>query len=201
MSAQATPTPSESVRLDSRTSRTLFARAQRGDAEALGALLGRVLPAIRRWARGRLPGWARGASNTSDLIQDAVLGTVRRLDTVELHGRDALAAYLMTAVRNKIRDEHRRVAVRGGVAASIDHLELVDPAPSPFDATAAAEETRRYQTALASLSPPDRELIVGHVELGYTHAQLGCMSGRTANAARMALARALRRLAERMGDA
>jgi DNA-directed RNA polymerase specialized sigma24 family protein len=43
-------------------------------------------------------------------------------------------------------------------------------------------------------------LIVAHVELGYSHAQLGCMTGRSSNAARMALRRAIGRLAERMRE-
>jgi RNA polymerase sigma factor (sigma-70 family) len=195
MSAQSSPTSSAIARPDSRT---LIARARLGDTEALGLLLGRVLPLVRRWATGRLPRWARRGADTSDLIQDALVGTLRRIDSVDLRGRDALAAYLMTAVRNRIRDEHRRVAVRGESAALSD--ALIDPGASPFDQTAAAAREQRYRTALAALTAADRELVVAHVELGYTHAQLGCMTGRSTNAARMALVRAIRRLAARMGD-
>jgi RNA polymerase sigma factor (sigma-70 family) len=198
MSAQSSPTPSAMARPQPPTSWTLLARARLGDADALGDLLGRVLPALRRWARGRLPRWARAAADTPDLIQDAVLRTIRQLDTIELRGRDALAAYLMAAVRNRIRDEHRRLSVRGPSFELRD--TIADPGASPFDEAAAGIRERRYREALDGLTPGERELIVGHVELGYTHAQLGCMTGRSANAARMALGRAIRRLAERMGD-
>ena len=58
----------------------------------------------------------------------------------------------------------------------------------------------RYRAALASLNTSDRELIVAHVELEYTHAQIGCMTGRSPNAARMALQRAVGRLAARMAE-
>lgn len=173
-------------------------RARLGDADALGSLLERVLPTLRRWASGRLPRWARRGADTPDLIQDAVLGTIRRLDTLELRGHGALAAYLMRAVRNRIRDEHRRIAVRGAAAVRPD--ALADPGASPFDQAAAAAYEVRYRRALATLTPADRELIVAHVEIGYTHAQLGCMTGRSPNAARMALGRAIHRLVRRMGD-
>jgi RNA polymerase sigma-70 factor, ECF subfamily len=168
------------------------------DASALGRLIRRCLPGLRRWAHGRLPRWTRSIADTSDLVHDAVLRTLGRSDALENRGHRALGAYLREAVRNRIRDEHRHVA-RHGTAQAVDH-DVADSAPSPQDEAIAAEERRRYAAALAGLSPADRELIVAHVELDYTHAQLGCMTGRSANAARMALHRAVARLAERMRE-
>jgi RNA polymerase sigma factor (sigma-70 family) len=127
-----------------------------------------------------------------------VLQTLRRGHTLDLRSREALAAYLREAVRNRIRDEHRRFARRGIHDRSSD--TLVDKAPSPLDRALAQERDARYRAALARVSPQDRELIVAHVELDYTHEQLGCMTGRSRNAARMALERAVRRLAEQMRD-
>ena len=77
---------------------------------------------------------------------------------------------------------------------------LADPAASPLERAMTSEMQARYQAALARLSRPDQELIVAHVELDYTHEQLGCMMGRSRNAARMALRRAIDRLAEQMRD-
>jgi RNA polymerase sigma factor (sigma-70 family) len=109
-----------------------------------------------------------------------------------------LAAYLRQAVQNRIRDEHRSIA-RHGLHDGLSE-ELVDPAPSPMDRAITHEMETRYRAALARLTSTDRELIVAHVELDYTHSQLGCMIGRTPNAARMALQRAVRRLVEQMHD-
>jgi RNA polymerase sigma factor (sigma-70 family) len=95
-----------------------------------------------------------------------------------------------------MRDEHRRLHRRGPSIAIEDTLR--DREPSPYERLADAEQEARYRAALARLSDADRELIVGHVELEYTHAQLGCMTGRSANAARMALQRAICRLADEM---
>lgn len=173
-------------------------RVEPGDSGSLGDLVSRCLPALRRWAHGRLPRWARSGADTSDLVQDAIVRTLARLDAFEPRGRQALAAYLRKAVQNRIRDEHRRVA-RWGVPDAVPDT-LAANAPSPLQLATAEEALTRYRHALAKLTPRDRELIVGHVELGYSHQQLGCMIGRSPNAARMALCRALGRLAACMRE-
>ena len=181
------------------SSRRLLDRARTGDRSALGRLVGRCLPALKRWAHRRLPQWVRTAADTTDLVQDAVLRTLRQTRSFDVRSRHALAAYLREAVQNRIRDEHRRIARRGVHDTLTD--TLADRGPSPLEQTLTREQDARYRAALAQLSPGDRELIVAHVELDYTHAQLGCMTGRSPNAARMALERAVRRLAAQMRDA
>jgi RNA polymerase sigma-70 factor, ECF subfamily len=181
------------------TSERLLVRARAGDARAVSALVQRYLPSLRRWAHGRLPAWLRAVADTGDLIQNAVLQTMQRLHSVERRGEKALGAYLRQAVLNQIRDEHRRFERRGahdGLAET-----LGDPGLSPFDEASYAEVKRKYCAALTRLRPADRELVVAHVELGYSHEQLGCMTGKRTNSARMALRRALDRLAEAMRDA
>jgi RNA polymerase sigma-70 factor (ECF subfamily) len=175
-----------------------FAQAHAGDRSALAVLVARCIPALRRWTHGRLPQWARSFADTVDFVHDAVLHTMLKVDGLDLQSRRALSAYLRQAVRNRIRDEHRRVAVRGPNQTLPD--TLADRGPSPLDRALASENERRYRAALARLRPRDRELIVAHVELEYTHEQLACMTGRTRNAARMALERAVRRLARQMRD-
>jgi RNA polymerase sigma-70 factor, ECF subfamily len=176
----------------------LFARARRGDNSALGRLLGQCLPPVQRWAHQKLPHWARGMADTTDLVQDAVVRTLDRLDRFEFRGPRALSAYLHHAVRNQIRDEHRRIERRGVNAPLSDGI--ADPTPSPLEQAIASQTEARYRAALARLRPDDRELIVAHIELDYSHDQLACMTGRTRNAARMALQRAIRRLAQQMRD-
>ena len=99
--------PPEGLSTDSSTSRGLFARARLGDPSALGRLIAGCLPDLRRWTRRRLLRWARTAVDTSDVLQDVMLHTLRRAGAIELGGRQALAAYLRTAVQNRLRDEHR----------------------------------------------------------------------------------------------
>src|SRR5216684_9347161 len=120
------------------TSRRLLAQAHIGDRMALGRLVGRCLPALTRWAHGRLPRWARTAADTTDFIQDAVLRTLQQHGTLDLHSRHALAAYLREAVQNRIYDEHRRIARRGVHDVLSDNL--VGREPSPLDRALTQEQ-------------------------------------------------------------
>src|SRR5262245_33544052 len=54
----------------------LLALVREGDRAALDRLLERCIPALRRWARGRLPQSARSMNDTGDLVQDAVIGAL-----------------------------------------------------------------------------------------------------------------------------
>ena len=47
----------------------LVERVKRGEQEALDRLFTRQLPALRRWARGRLPRRMRDLQDTDDLVQ------------------------------------------------------------------------------------------------------------------------------------
>lgn len=180
------------------TSWRLLMRARLGDSSAFERLLTRCIPRLRNWAHGRLPRWARAGADTSDLVQDALLRTVRRGGKFELRSRRALGAYLQRTVENRMRDEHRRCARHG--THDVPGEDVAASVPSPVDQAMANEMWARYRAALAHVGPRDRELIVGHLELGYSHEQLGCMIGRSRDAARMALHRAVRRLAEEMGE-
>jgi len=190
------PSQASTAGRHSPTSLRLFALARRGDSDALARLVSRYLPELRRWAHGRLPRWIRSTTDTADLIHDALVRTLGRLDAFQPEGRRALAAYLRQAVRNRIRDEHRRAACRG--VPDVLRDSLVADGASPLENAIARETERRYRAALARLGQRDRELIVAHIELDYSHEQLGCMIGRSRNAARMALCRAVHRLAAHM---
>ena len=180
------------------TSERLLQAAAAGRVTALDALFGRHIPFLTRYARGRLPRWARTMADTADLVQDALLRTFQRLPRFESRGQGALRAYLRTAVDNRVRDEYRKIA-RRGVMDVLDDEAPASPLDSPFEEALGHETEARYRAALDRLKPTDRDLIVGYVELGYSHEQLAVMTGRRrTNAARVALTRALQRLAVEM---
>ena len=176
----------------------LIERVRGGDRVAMDTLFARCLPRLRRWATGRLPGWARGSADTQDLVQEAVLQTFKKIGEFEPRGEGALQAYLRQAVMNRIRDELRRVG-RRGPADELDSGIRGDE-PSPLESAIGQEMTERYERALASLKPDEREAIIARVELGYNHQELAEALGKpTPDAARKASQRALVRLAEEMG--
>ena len=153
---------------------------------------------------GRLPYWARDGLDTSDLVQDTLLQTFKRITKFEPQRDGALRAYLRLAVDNRIRDEMRRVARRPRVdpTETIETTELlVDGASTPLEQSITDETWARYLQGLRGLTPRERRLIVGRAEMGYSFKQLALIDGRgSPDAARMALRRALLRLSDEMPD-
>jgi RNA polymerase sigma-70 factor (ECF subfamily) len=175
----------------------LLARARAGDSDALNRLLARHLPRLRRWAAGRLPGYARGRDDTDDLVQDTVVRALRNLESFEPHREGALQAYLRQAVLNQIRDAIRRAKRRP--ALDVLDEEMTGQDISPFEHAVGVETLSRYDAALAALRPQDREAIIGRIELGYDYKELATTLDKpTDGAARLAVHRALLRLAEEM---
>ena len=70
---------------------------------------------------------------------------------------------------------------------------------SPLESAIEGEDQQRYATALKKLRAADRDAIVGRVELGYSYEQLALALKRpSAEAARLAVRRALLRLGDEM---
>jgi RNA polymerase sigma-70 factor (ECF subfamily) len=161
------------------------------------ALLQRCIPALTRWAHGRLPPAARGSLDTGDLVQEAALHALQRLDVFEPRHVGAMQAYLRQSVINRIRDEVRRVS-RHPAAAPLEDDHPGD-STSPLEAAILAESYERYRKALEALKPRDREMIVARVEVQWSLAEIAQRFGlRTSDAARMAVSRALQRLSGHM---
>lgn len=185
--------------VDFESSNTLILRAQGGDADALERLLARYLPRLQRWASGRLPVAARGMSDTQDLVQEALIGTIRNLKDFSDQGEGALQAYLRQAVMNRLRDEIRRQTVRPAGDRVVD--ALVDPSPSPLESAMGRETFMRYDTALQTLDATEREAVIARLELGCTYQEIAALLDKpTADAARMQVTRTLEKLARLMAD-
>jgi RNA polymerase sigma factor (sigma-70 family) len=180
--------------LASTSTRSLLGRARGGDPRALDALFSRLIPPLHRWAHGRLPPRARSGADTGDLVQEALLSTLGRLEGFEPVRRNSLRAYLRQAIRNRICDAARQSARHPSV--DIEDIDIASSV-SPLEDAIGEENTSRYREALGRIDADDRELIVGRIELGYTYEQLALTMGySTPDAARMAVKRALLRLAE-----
>lgn len=198
-SARAAGLPAAPItkRMDPETSVALLERVRLGDSEALDVLLRRYVPALRRWARGRLPRWARDMADTEDLVQETIVRTLRNLKTFEHRHEGALQAYLRQAVLNRIRDECRRVGKRP-VIGELDE-QLPDQGVSPLEAVVGVHAVARYEAALQLLKPEEREAIVARIEMGYSYAEIAVMLAKPSpDAARVAVSRALLRLAEQL---
>lgn len=175
----------------------LVIKARGGDRAAVEALLQRCLPRLKRWAHGRLPSAARGHLDTGDLVQEAALHVLGRLDHFEPRHVGAMQAYLRLTVINKIRDEVRRIT-RHPAAVELPEDYAADDT-SPLEATIKAEAYERYRDAIVELSQRDREMIVARVEAQWSLQDIAQRFGMRTDAARMAVSRALQRLSARLG--
>ena len=190
--------PSVDALLSDEPTIELVLKARNGDRTAVEALLQRCLPKLRRWAHGRLPAHAREALDTGDLVQEAALHLLQRVDEFEPHHVGAMQAYLRLSVMNRIRDEIRRVGRRPAAVELVD--EPAADAPSPLEVTLQNESYDRYRSALDRLTARDRELVVARIEAQWSFADVAERFGmNTADAARMAVNRALKRLATEIG--
>lgn len=177
----------------------LLRRAREGDAQALDDLIRRHAMPLRRWARGRLPRWTRDLRDTEDLVQETLAQTLRHLNDFEPRHEGALQAYLRQALINRVRDEVRRVGRYPPPAGIDENDEHADRSASPLDEAIGREAVERYESALQRLRPEERELIIARVELQQSYAQIAASHGKNSpDAARMAVTRALVRLAEEM---
>lgn len=175
----------------------LVERAKAGDRQALDRLFERSLPALRRWARGRLPGWSRDLMDTDDLVQETAVRAISRIGSFEPRREGALQAYLRQAVANRIRDEIRRRR-RMPVPVELDENHVA-PEASPLETAIGVEAVDRYEAALARLRPEDREAIVARIEMNCSYDEVARALGKPSlDAARMAVSRALVRLAQEM---
>ena len=175
----------------------LLQRARSGDAAALDALLLRYLPRLRRWAAGRLPPAARADLDTDDVVQETMVNAVRHLDRMEIRDGGALQAYLRQALSNRLIDAYRRGARR------VPHTAVDSALPaentSPLEAVIGHEALARYEAGLRALKDEDRQAIILRVELCYPYDEIAAMLGKSsAAAARVAVSRALGRLARAM---
>jgi len=177
----------------------LLHRAQAGDAEARERLYRRLLPIMRCWARGQVPEKARAWLDSDDLVQATLTETLARVQVFEPRRDHGLHLYLREALRNQIRDELRRL-YRDPERAEELRDSVPDEAPSPLERAVSDEARESYERALAELPEDERTMVVSRVEFGLSWRDVAALSGKpSADAARMAVSRALVQVARAMG--
>jgi len=184
----------------SETTVRLVERIRDGDELARTILIERYFTALHRWARGRLPRYARAEMNTEDLVQETMVRALSRLDGFEARETGSFLAYLRQVLKNRIRDEIRKVQRRPQQEGLDESIE--EPAPSPVEMAIGAETWERYEAALHRLPRQQQEGVIMRLELQFSHQQVAEALGlASANAARMMVSRAIVRLAELMETA
>jgi RNA polymerase sigma factor (sigma-70 family) len=186
--------------MDVESSLELIERAQAGDDGALERLLVRYRPRLQRWASGRLPRYAREMTDTEDLVQEVLIGTVKNFKSFDQRGEWALQAYLRRAVTNRIRDELRRYQSQPRRQDLPEDAAASDR--SPLELAVGREVMARYENSLQLLDEAEREAVIARVELGCSYQEIASLVDKPSpDAARMFVARALAKLAQQMAAA
>jgi RNA polymerase sigma factor (sigma-70 family) len=176
--------------------RTL-ARAQRGGRRALDQLFRRELPALRCWARTRVPRHLWPRADVDDFVQSTFIRALRRYHQFDLREGATFQHYLRRIFVNLVRDELR------SVARLPERLELVDVAaqtgPNALDLLLGKEAQRRYRAALAVLSVRTRNAVTARLEHGRSYEWIAqSLGAANAGTARALVARGVTRLTAEM---
>jgi RNA polymerase sigma-70 factor (ECF subfamily) len=176
---------------------TLLDRLRDGDDGAREQIMARCLPALRRWAHGRMPAGRRDLSETDDLVQAALMRSMNHLDAFDAAAPGALFGYLRQIVLNLMRDEYRAVA-RQPRREMLD-VDTADEAPGVLDLAIGSETVDAYERALGKLNEMQRNAVVLRLEFGFSYAEMAAeMDLPSSDAARMLVSRALVRVAQLM---
>jgi RNA polymerase sigma-70 factor (subfamily 1) len=188
--------------------------AQQGDRIALERLLARYQERVGRIVRLRLGPALRQQLESGDIVQQVLLEAFRSLDRYEARDEAGFLAWLAGIAEHRIRDAVDYHASEKRDPARMQPLEAhdadsspprpapVDPATTPPESAARAEQVERLEACLAELPEADRELVVLRDYIGLSWAEVaervGCPSP---DAARMRHAGVLIHLGRRMREA
>ena len=184
----------------------LVRRAQLGEAEAREELFARYAERVLPIARVRLGARLRGALESTDILQEALLEALRGLERFEMTDESSLIRWLATLVDHRItaRASYLGAAKRANASVSLDgethsgkRLAHEPPAttPSPSAELEARERDGAVQQALAELPELYREIVLLRDYAGASWEEVAReLAAPSAAAARMLHARALVKL-------
>lgn len=164
----------------------LMRAAMAGDARAYARFLHAVTPVLRGVVRAR--GAALGAAGCEDIVQEVLLAIHLKRHTWRTE--DPIRPWLHAITRHKVTDAFRARGARLTVRVE-DFADILVAPPDP-DPT----EARDIDRMIALLDPRAADIVRGIGQNGDTIAQTGLRLGLTEGAVRVALHRALKRLAD-----
>lgn len=183
----------------------LLRSARRGSDEALNTLFDRCAGRLLALIRLRLDRKLRDRLESRDILNATLLKAFQRIDTFEKESSVSLMGWLARIAENEIRDQRdyhgrqRRDAARE-VAIEQGHDILEGRIRSQTSRLVLNEELERLERSLDMLEEAHREVILLRKleELSFT--EIGARMGRTPDACRMLLARAMATLTMQMRD-
>lgn len=158
-----------------------------GDALALGRLYALLRPELLRVAQRTLGGQGQDAE---DMVHEAFVRAWLARDRLQKPG--SVSQWLAQIVRNQARTHLGR---RGGVPLE-QAREPADPAPTPVQRVARAQQRAALQRAVEGLSPRQRQVVELRTGPELPFARIADALGCSSNAARVNYVHGVRNLRE-----
>lgn len=172
----------------------VLAAAREGADWAVAILFRSLQPRLLRFLRAGV------GADADDVASQAWLEVARKLPGFT-GGEDDFAALLFTVARRRMADHRRSLRRRPMTASADDALAAVADDSAPEDDVIARLRGEEAARRIAAILPPDQaEIVLLRVVGGFSAEEVAAIVGRRAGTVRVLQHRALRRLAERLGD-
>ena len=176
---------------DERTDLDLIARWKAGDQRAATLLVERHAAAVARFASSA---GARG--DVDEVVQDTFVRAFASLDS--FRGESSLRTWLFTIARRLLLDR-RRSDRRRGEQVEVHENDVATEYDS-LDAVVADETQRRLRSAMARLTPTQREVFTLRVSEGLSYSEIADAVDTTEGAARVHYHNAMRAVKEFLNE-
>ncbi len=183
--------------MDSTNTTTLLHAAQAGSREALEELFKRCGPRLLALIRLRLGPDLRARLESRDVLAECLLTAFQKIDQLRQTDGASLFAWLANIAENEIKDladhHHRqRRDVRREDFLEDEHL--IPEIRSLTSRVIVDEQLQRLERALETLENEHREVILLRKMYELSYPEIGERMGRSPDACRMLLARAMTEL-------
>lgn len=161
-----------------------------------------ALPVLTRFVRRRMGPGLAARESASDIVQSTCRELLRSASRFEFQGEPSFQRWLRSAAEHKLQNRARHWrAERRGSEPTPGGEQGADPEPQapssarPSHDAVLREETERLERAFQALTPEHRAILRRSQIDGLSHAELAAETGRSPEAVRKLVARALARLA------
>ena len=183
----------------------LLRQARDGSQDALNELFEDLAPHLLAFIRLRLGRDLRGRVESQDILQITLLKAFANLETFAGSGSSSLGGWLTAIARNEIRDQvdyfrRQRRDVTRQVPIDAEAENFREQLSSIVSRLQLRERQHRLEQALEELKDEYREVILLRQYEELSFSEIGERLGRSPDACRMLLARAIAALSRAMGE-
>lgn len=193
----------------------LLAKYRAGDDQAGSLLYDRYFDRIHAVVRLRMGPRLRAKAESLDIVQEAFLASLRRLEEFTYRTEGDFFHWLCTITENRIRDEADRFRAKKRDQARERPLQVRRPSrdslvgpivelaggASPATQAVRDEDLHRLEQAVDALPQPQREALLQVRYEGLPLQEVARRMGRSPDAVRMLVARAIVALGKHLGQA